>query len=797
MRTYKDDMTMRYPATRWQDALPVGSGVVGALVYGQIKHDIILLNHDALFYPREKAESIDVSDRLPGVRRLIQAGKCKEAATLMSNVYAERTGAGAGCTSTRRAPYQPFCSINLDMVTDGPFRKYRRGVDFSTGLAWVEWTNDTATFTREVFVSRVTDTVFLRIRSSKPGAVTCRLSLQKSKVEQKEKSGLTNAIPDDIALSASQHASETEKSITFLAEYPGAFQFGAVGCVEATGGKINVADDILVVEGVDELVLRVRLFLDEDSATAVKSLMAALTEQKAGFDTAFAEHSALHSELFNRVTLAIGQGEPLSNEELLMDAYDGEVPPSLIQKMFAFGRYLLICSSRPGGLPANLQGIWNGDYAPAWNSDVHTDENIQMNYWQALPGGIAESALPLFDYFEKYLGDFRENARTIFGCRGILVPIAMTTHGREIPCSWSNWTAAAGWIGQHFYDYYLFTGDLEFLRLRAVPWLKEVAHFYEDFLVKGEDGRLLFSPSVSPENRPENGNSLITMNATMDVAVCREVLTSLCDACQLLSIERYGVDRWRAMLAKLPDYEINEDGAFKEWLHPAFKDNYHHRHQSHLYPVFPGLEITAETHPDLFEACRVAVEKRLVVGLTSQTGWSMAHMANIYARLGMGDRALECMEILTRSSVGPNLFTYHNDWRKMGLSMAGFSESAPPFQIDANLGMTAAVLEMLVFSKPGLLKLHPALPGKWKAGRMTGIACRGGVTVGMEWNTAEKSFTATILSRSDQKVLLRLPPWAENITFEPASIASPSATYGPGYWDVTLRVGVALQLASS
>ena len=433
--------------------------------------------------------------------------------------------------------------------------------------------------------------------------------------------------------------------------------------------------------------------------------------------------------------------------------------------MFEFGRYLLICSNRPGGWPANLQGIWNGDYAPAWNSDFHNDENIQMNYWQALPGNLPEATLPFFDYFERHMDDFRENARKLYGCSGIYVPIAQTTHGLAFPSVWAHWISAAGWLAQLFYDYSLFTGDREFLAERAVPWLREVAQFYEDFLFEGPDGRLVFSPSISPENTPPGeGMNLLTINATMDIAICREVLGNLCDACESLDVEQDGVARWRAMLAKLPEYEVNEDGALREWLHPMFRDNYHHRHQSHLYPLFPGVEITEETHPELYEACRIAVEKRLVIGLTSQTGWSMAHMAGIYARLGQGDRALECIEILTRSSTGPNLFTYHNDWRDMGLSLTGWGKH-PPFQIDANFGVTAAMLEMLVFSKPGLIKLLPAIPEGWTQGRAHGIACRGGITLDLEWDRSGGGMRATLISRSDQKVLVKLPVGMEKVEF--------------------------------
>lgn len=792
----KRGMTIRYPATRWQDALPTGSGVVGALVYGNIQNDTILLNHDALFYPTGVPQAVDVSDQLPEVRRLIRAGRCREAAQLMPSAYAERVGAEVGSTSKGRDPYQPFCAIRVAMSTDGPFREYRRGVDFETARAWVEWTDNSATFTREVFVSRVTDTVFLRIRSTEPGSIACKISLKQAANEQVgQELTHTGGLPGDVELLASQRVSAENRTVTFQGHYPNGYSFGAVGQIQTSDGCISANQDALIVEGADEVVLRVQLYLAEEPESAIARLTGELAAGHKRFDLAFDEHVALHAELFNRTTLSLGEPQPFSNEEMLMAAYDGEVPVTLTQTMFEFGRYLLICSSRPGGRPANLQGIWNGDYAPAWNSDIHTDENIQMNYWQALQGGLSEMALPLFDYFEKYIDDFRANAGNIFGCRGVFIPIAMTTNGREIPCTWSHWTAAAGWIGQHFYDYYLFTGDLEFLEQRAVPWLKEVAFFYEDFLIEGEDGKLLFNPSLSPENRPAGSNSLLSINAAMDVAVCREVLANLCDGCEQLGIEAEGVARWRDMLQKLPDYEVNEDGVMKEWLHPDFKDNYRHRHQSHIYPVFPGLEVTEESNPGIFEACRAAVEKRLVVGLTSQTGWSMAHMANIYARLGQGDRALECLEILFRSSTGPNFFTYHNDWRQMGLSLG--SGGTPPFQIDANFGITAAVLEMLVFSKPGLLKLLPALPAKWASGRVSGIHCRGGITVDMQWNRTENSFRATLLSCDERQLTLCLPKGFERAVFEPDAAAVPQAGRRTGYFAVTLKKATPLHIVQA
>lgn len=748
----KHQMIMRSPATRWQDASPTGNGVIGAMMYGQICSDIILINHEALYFPRGRMDLLDVSDQLPNVRHLIDEGKYREAAALMPKIHAEKGGMGEGSTSDYTDPYQPFCNIRLRASTNGAFRRYRRGVDFETGRIWIKWSDDNGNILRELFVSRANDTVYLRIIGDKPGIVSHRLRLCQHDVTSQ-----VEGVFSSKGLKPAEYKSNIEEDgiLTFSGRYENSYSYGAVGRVSIKNGKMVSQGGEIVVDGADEILLQTKLFIHENPEDAIPRLKNELKSQSADFDKALTEHKALHGELFKRMELELSGDSQESNEEMLMKAYDGEAPNFLIQNIFDYGRYLLICSSHTNGFPANLQGVWNGDYLPAWNSDFHTDENIQMNYWQALPGNMAELTLCYFDYFERYLDDYRDNAKKLYGCRGILVPIAQTTHGIAFPTIWTNWISAAGWLGQLFYDYFLFTGDKEFLANRAVPWLKETASFYEDFLYEGSDGRLIFSPSLSPENVPlGQGTGLLTINATMDVAICREALSNLCEACELLGIEEEGVSRWRNMLNRLPEYEINEDGALREWLYPKFKDNYHHRHQSHIYPVFPGIEITKETHPELFAACRVAVEKRLVIGLTSQSGWSMAHMANIYARLGEGNRAMECLEILSRSSMGPNLFTYHNDWRNMGLSLWG---NNPPFQIDANFGMTAAIIEMLVFSKPGIIKILPAIPDRWTYGKVKGIACRGGIIADIEWDFQKGFIKAKLVSSSNQTIKVKLP----------------------------------------
>lgn len=820
-----DTLILHQPATRWEDALPVGGGLTGAAVYGSIHQETILLNRQDVWLPLWPRPTVpDMAAHLPEYRRLLESGRYEEADRFWKAKLAEQGWPEVFYTN-------PFCAgfdLRLEQEVEGAFESYSRRLDMRQGIASVQWSvPGVGEFSRELFVSRADDLVVLRVRGPR-GQVGVKAAFDQHPLmeDNRKTNHYARAYePEEIPLRTATRAEGgwltldgrfTEKMLTG-SDRPTGKGFGAVAKVIARGrvakmGSCEVCwhnGKVVSVRNADEVLIVARVFNGCAKPQAVRDARAAIERAPRSYESLLKRHISQHRRLYQRLEFKIAERAEVTNETLLEAAYQDRVDNALTERMFKFGRHLMISSTHPTGRPPNLQGIWNGDYVPAWSSDYTLDENIQMMHWAVMPGNLPELMEPYFALLESTIRDWQTNARRFFGCRGIYAPLRQSDHGllpEMMP--YLIWFAGAGWLAQPFHDYYLFTGDRKFLRDRAVPFLKQVALFYEDFLYEGKDGKLTICPSMSPENTPHMpGATTIAINPTMDVAVCREVLGNLSAACELLGIERAGVRRWRAMLAKLPAYEVNQDGAMREWLRPELKDNYHHRHQSHVYPLFPGSEITRETSPRLFEACRVAVEKRLVIGIKSQTGWSLAHMANIYARLEEGDKALQCLDLLARACTGVNLWTYHNDWRKQGVTMD--TGKLPPFQMDANLGLTAAVLEMLAFSVCSdaarsaaerrspevLIKLLPALPSRWERGSVRGILCRGGVELDMQWDLAKRELTATLTSPREQTVTIKAPCWSKDISPRGSKRTSPDSQE-KDYFTLTLPAGRPVKLSA-
>lgn len=737
---------------RWREALPSGSGRVGAAVYGAVCRETVMLTHSDLWWQSRTPELPDVSGRLPELRRLMLEGREAEAEPILVEELWSR-----GYDPVMAVPL-PLGDLTIESAADQGFTCYSRELDMRTGEVTVRWKDRGAAFERALFVSRPEDMVVLALRAEGRGAVVARFSLGlHDPADVKRPSG-----KPDAPLPAAAESGSDGVYVWYAARSDDGTDFGAVARVIPAGGTCGAEGAKAVIDGADETLVLLRVFVQGSRQRDWCRLKAELAAEERSYGELLAAHEREHAALFGRMSLDLGaEDRGRSNEELLLEAYQGEAPLAMLEKMWAYGRYLLISSSRKGGSPCHLYGLWCGEYRGFWAFHM-ANENLQMIYWQALGGRMPELLLPVFEYVEKRMEDFRQNARRLYGCRGIFIPAPTAPDSgllKTLSPHIVHWTGAAGWIAQHYYDYYLYTKDRDFLRNRALPFLREAALFYSDFFIEsGEDGKLISCPSVSPENRPGNGAGGpkgTVINATMDFAIAKEVLSRLTAAAESEGMYREELPGWKRLLERIPAYQVNADGAVREWMHPAYDDQYRHRHQSHLYPVFPGKEITREKDPALYRGFLTAVKKRLAVGLEEQTGWSLAHMANLYARLGEGNRALECLDLLCRSAVINNFYTLHNDWREMGI---GLKLDWAPFQIDANMGFTAAVQEMLLYSEPGLLRILPALPDRWSRGSARGMLACGSIEADVCWDRQKGELTLKLLSPEAQQVVLELPP---------------------------------------
>ena len=757
------------PARDWREATPLGNGRLGALVHGRASDERVALNHEALYNWARRGEMPDLSARLPELRRLLAEGRFAEAERLYPDLLKASGYKGSS------GKFFPAFDLRLRCATDGAFRGYSRELDMERGVCTVRWTDDGGAWERTAFVhcarragaeAGASGPLVLRVRrDGAPFSVAASLP-RHDLVDFPGYGGW-----DDFSTEVRGRA------VLSTVRTPDGLHFS--GCVRVleTDGEAIAAGDRLAVRAAREAVFLVDV---RDVPLGFDEFEAALARfDGESFGSLLAAHAAAFSGRFGatRLALAPPDAPQESNERLLLDSYSGEVDARLVEKMADFGRYLLLASSGFGcARPANLQGVWNGDYSPAWAAAYFFNENVQLMYAQALRGGMSETLLPLFDLLDRFRDDFRANARRLWGCRGILLPVFMGDRSGlkdNFQPHCVHWTGAGAWIASFHWDYWLWTGDRAFLRDRAWPFLREAALFYEDFLAPGPDGLLHAAPAISPENKPtvdgraENG---VSADPTMEIALVRELLTNALAAAAELGVDDAQTARWREMLGRLPSYRTRPDGALCEWIDPRFGDNDRHRHLSHLYPLFPGREIAPHRDAALFEAARRAAEARLATGLADQTGWSLAHLACVWARLGEGDRALGCLEMLLRCCTGPNLFTHHNDWRGMGVTLESLHGTSPPVQLDAAFGFAAAVQEMLLGADETSLRILPALPSSWTSGSVSGLRAPGGVRVDLEWGPALPAGTAGATGTR----------WSAVFTLDPAFPARSIDAFLPG-----------------
>ncbi|MDC7235121.1 MAG: glycoside hydrolase N-terminal domain-containing protein [Spirochaetales bacterium] len=730
------------------------------------------MNHSELWYGTERQPLPDVSSALKKTRKLMDEKRYKEADSIICDALSEN-----GYNSILGS-FLPFADIFLSRQTTSGFSDYRRSLNMETGEIKVEWKENSVSHCRKLFTSRADDLLVMEI-SAESGSVTYDVDIEPHKPDSSSSQTVLN---DDVlnknrvSYDELYKSSETKSEgnlIFYAAENSDGQDFGGVLNIIQTDGTISNTPKGITVVDAEKILILGKLFVKGRRETKWEEIKKALSWEDYRYDDLFHRHERVHRSLFNSASFQLEKSDAgMSNEELLLYAYQGETHPAMIQKMWAFGRYLFISSTGKDRPPCALYGLWCGDYNPIFCHNV-SNINIQMIYSHALTGGLNEPFQSLLSYYNGLIKDSRENAAKLFGCRGIAVHgytspgIGLATVNVPVIM---NWTAGAAWISQFFYEYYLFSGDISYLKKTAIPFMAEAALFYEDFLVEDQNGRLMFYPSVSPENSPGNyipddyedlAHPLpSTINATMDIAVCKELLNNLIKCCRETDMYKDSIEKWSSMLMKLPEYELNEDSSVKEWIHPDFDDNDNHRHMAHIYPIFPGKEFRKEDNRELFEAFSRSAYKRMDIGLAAQSGWSLAYLAGVYARLKEGDKALECLDLLSRSCVMNNFMTTHNDWRHMGICLPF---DAAPYQIDANMGWVTGVQEMLLFTSSERLELLPALPSKWKKGCIEDFRIPSG-KISFKWNTEEGVFDSEITAEQTLETVLLLPEKFRNFT---------------------------------
>jgi alpha-L-fucosidase 2 len=696
------------PARSWSEALPIGNARLAAMVFGGVDSERVQLNEETLWAggPRD-TNNPEAFRHLEEVRSLLFADDPVQAQEL-----ADRFMMG---TPKTIKPYETLGDISLRLPDRGKFSDYRRELNLDSALVRVRYLQNGILFTRELFASARKDVICIRLSADRPGSISLTASLDR------ERDAVTVAQSSGRLLMNGRLDGGT------------GLKFCGLLRLLSDGGEIGNEGNSLTVRNADAVTLiftAATNFRGGDPEAICRKRIASAAGRP--FIKLLAEHVSEYQELFRRVSLDLG-GSPaaaLPTDERLAAFQRGAEDNGLMSLYFQYGRYLLIASSRPGSLPANLQGKWNDKLNPPWNSDYHVNINLQMNYWPAEVANLAECAEPLFDFLETLRPPGRRTAQIHYGCRGFVVHHLTDIWGFTTPADaarWGLWPMGAAWLCQPLWEHYAFSGDRQFLKNRAYPILKEASEFFVDYLAEDPLGRLVTGPSMSPENtyRLQDGRKAVTcMGPTMDHEIINDLFTHTIQAGDILNRDpEFGSDL-QVHLKLMPPLQIGKNGQIQEWLEDYDEEEPGHRHVSQLFALHPGSQIIPRRNPELAKAARATLERRLRFG-GGHTGWSRAWIVNFWARFEEGDSAYRNIRELLKTSTMPNLFDLHP------------ASPEPVFQIDGNFGGAAGIAEMMIQSHAGLLHLLPALPGAWPEGRVTGLRGRGGYTVDIGWKAGK------------------------------------------------------------
>lgn len=757
-RKPKNNLRFSQPSSwwgsQWREGLPIGNGVIGASLYGGAANDILMITHSDLWWQGKDSVLQDVSEKVKDVRKKIDDGDFLDAEHILSTELIRK-----GYRPQLSYPL-PLCDFKIDMNVDRAAKDYSRVLDMESAEASVSFRDGATRFERSCFVSRARDMIVYEISRTGQKNIDATFKFEMHDKFNARTPVAVSGTPENVTVKCENFW------MYYSARSSTGADFGAVAKINFFAGKQEIIDNSIVITGAEKILVFIKPFIEGQREKAWKDCRTALMEVKLPYDKLIKEHQTLHQKLFFSAEIDFNatDREEYVDVAIAKAVQSGEADGALLEKLWAYGRYLMITGSSPDSRPFAPYGLWCGDYK-AVEAQVNAAGDLQAVYDMTQSGNLNEFAESVFRHYESIMPSLRYNASRLYGCRGIFVPYKTspsTGYLGDIDDAMIHFTGVAGWLGNLFYDYALFTDDQKFLKTRALPFMKEAATFYEEFFKLVDLKYYESSPSYSPFSTPGNLNGTgeehaICRNATVDFAIARNLLKNLIEGSKSASMNKAEIIKWEDMLKKIPPYKYNSDGSISEYIDDKCTDNPASPALGMCYAVYPDYRY--RDNQDIIKGVATAARKKSATARANMDASALARYALVYARLFEGDQFIEQINALVRGMAMNNLVFAESDWRGMGNGKKDVWAQPVPY---VNLIVSGALQEAIVQSTSDTVHLLPAVAGAISKGSLTGIQTRAHVEItSMEWDMARGVLLVKLKAKRATVIDVQLPKTAK------------------------------------